>query len=272
MNICIRIIHTTTRDTAIYTFVLIIHYAIDYSGGINAKTANSMKTMKHDMAGSSAALGTFISLSKSSVFPYTIECWLAIVENNISPTAYRPDDVVTAVTGDTIEIVHTDAEGRMLLADVLALASRQVLKPSFHDSQDTHSPKLLIDYATLTGTCISSLSNRYIGAFCNKREKNEILMNVGDRCGERLWPFPLDKDFEDDLVSDVADVLQCRQPTEADHIYAATFLNRFVNPTSLWVHLDLGSAHRPGGLGHVGTDFTGSGVRASLQIIKDIIE
>ena len=81
-----------------------------------------------------------------------MECWLAIVENNIDAQGYRPDDVVTAVTGDTIEIVHTDAEGRMLLADVLALASRKVIKPAIHHVQvEALSPRLLIDFATLTG-------------------------------------------------------------------------------------------------------------------------
>ena len=81
----------------------------------------------------------------------SVECWLAIVENNIGASAYRPDDVVTAVTGDSIEVVHSDAEGRMLLADVLALASRKVTRPAVHGIDDLMSPKFLIDFATLTG-------------------------------------------------------------------------------------------------------------------------
>ena len=231
-----------------------------------------MKTMKHDMAGSAAALGTFLALianeNESITAGYQVECWLAIVENNISPTAFRPDDVVTSVTGTTIEVVHSDAEGRMLLADVLALASRKVIKSTFHSLQDEISPKILIDFATLTGTCITSLSNKYIGALSNKNELHKKLIDISSQCGERIWPFPLDDDYEDDLKSDIADILQCRQPTEADHIYATSFLKKFVNPMVAWVHLDLGSAYKAGGLNHVGTDYTGSGVISAVEIIK----
>jgi leucyl aminopeptidase len=251
--------------------VVLVGKGVTYdTGGINLKSANSMKTMKHDMGGSAAALGTLLALTQTS-FPYPVECWLAIVENNIDVNAYRPDDVVTAVTGTSIEIVHTDAEGRMILADVLALASRKVRKLAFHSLNDALSPSLMIDFATLTGTCISSLSNRYIGAFTNRRNYVEQIIQAGESCGERVWPFPCDDDFEEDLKSDIADVLQCRQPTEADHIYATSFLKMFVNPAVPWVHLDLGSAYRPGGLGHVGSDYTGSGVRAATAIIKKIL-
>ena len=155
----------------------------------------------------------------------------------------------------------------MLLADTLALASRKVIKPSVHGLADMQSPKFLIDYATLTGTCISSLTNRYIGAFSNKPELISSIIRAGETSGERIWPFPIDEDFNDDLKSDIADVLQCRIPGEGDHIYAASLLKRFVNPTVPWVHLDLGSAHRPGGLGHVDSDYTGTGVRASIELL-----
>ena len=248
------------------------------TGGINLKSAGSMKTMKHDMAGSSAALGAFSALCAAPTLggeagEHPLELWLAVCENNAGPLAFRPDDVVRAVTGESVEIVHSDAEGRLLLADTLALASRLALRPAFHGMHEAgSSPVLLLDLATLTGTCVASLSNRYIGAFSNRRERVAELISIGERCGERLWPFPLDEDFEEDLRSDVADVLQCRQQTEADHVYAATFLRRFVNPRAPWVHLDLGSAHRPGGLGHVASDFTGSGVRAALAIVKAALQ
>lgn len=247
------------------------------TGGINLKSANSMKTMKHDMAGSSVALGVFFALAETN-FPHDVECWLPIVENNVhvstsssgSETAgFRPDDVVTAVTGDTIEVVHSDAEGRMLLADTLAIASRKTLKSNFHGIQNNVTPKLIIDFATLTGTCISSLTSRYIGAFTNKRELSQLIIKCGETSGERIWPMPLDADFEEDLQSDLADVLQCRQPVEGDHIYAAAFLNKFVNPIAPWIHMDLSSSYRSGGLGHVATDITGAGVRVSVEIIQE---
>lgn len=176
------------------------------TGGINLKSANSMKTMKHDMSGSAAALATLITLA-STHFPQPAECWLAIAENNNGREAFRPDDVVSTVTGETIEIVHSDAEGRMLLADVLALASRQSTAVTQSELEST-SPALLIDFATLTGTCISSLSNRYIGALSNRPEYVSEIIAAGARSGERAWPFPLDEDFAEDLKSDVADVLQ----------------------------------------------------------------
>ena len=265
-------IHSSTPTTSNRPIVLVGKGVCYDTGGINIKSANSMKTMKHDMAGSAAALGAFVALISNQDEPivtaYPIECWLAIVENNISPTAFRPDDVVTAVTGTTIEVVHSDAEGRMLLADVLALASRKIVKAAFHSLTDEISPKIMIDFATLTGTCITSLSNKYVGAFSNKSEFYKRIVDISSQCGERIWPFPLDDDYEEDLKSDIADILQCRQPTEADHIYATSFLKKFVNPAVPWVHLDLGSAYKSGGLNHVPTDYTGSGVMSAVEIIK----
>lgn len=229
-----------------------------------------MKTMKHDMAGSAVALGLMIALSKCSC-PYPVECWIALAENNIGIDAYRPDDVIRSLSGMTIEIVNTDAEGRLLLADTLSLASRKVKVPSIHRGlEDSMSPKLVIDFATLTGTCITSLSNRYIGVFSNRNDLINTIINTNDKCGERMWPFPLDDDYDDDLKSDIADILQCKVSTEADHIYAAAFLKKFVNPSAPWIHLDLGSAYKPGGLGHIGTDYTGSGVRAAFALIQQV--
>jgi leucyl aminopeptidase len=252
--------------------VVLVGKGVTYdTGGVNLKSANSMKTMKHDMAGSAVALGVFGALASQTCFPHPVELWLAIAENNNGPNAYRPDDVVAAVTGDTIEVVHSDAEGRMLLADVLALASRKVRVPSVHDITDVYSPKIVCDFATLTGTCISSLSNRYIGGFSNRKELASQLIQAGEVSGERCWPFPMDSDFIEDLKSDIADVLQCRQPTEADHIYAASFLQRFVSSAVPWVHFDLSSAFRPGGNIHVNTDYTGSGVRCAVELLTNFI-
>ena len=252
--------------------LVIVGKGVTYdTGGVNIKSANSMKTMKHDMGGAAAALGMVWALANTG-YSRPIEVWLAIAENNIDHNAYRPDDVVTAITGDTIEVVHTDAEGRMLLADTLAIASRKAHIPSIHGSElsSTLSPKLMIDAATLTGTCISSLSNRYIGTFTNRPNLVNDIITAGSTSGERLWPFPCDDDYAEDLKSDIADVLQCRQPTEADHIYATSFLKRFVSPSVSWIHLDLGSAYRSGGLGHIGTDYTGAGVRSGVELIRNM--
>ena len=253
--------------------LVVIGKGVTYdTGGVNVKGANSMKTMKHDMSGAASALGICWALAHSD-FPFPIECWLPIVENNIDARGYRPDDVVSAVTGETIEVVHTDAEGRMLLADTLALASRKVIRPMIHGRGDlaAMSPCLVLDAATLTGTCISALSNRYIGVFSNRDDLLTLACGVGHAVGERCWGLPADDDFAEDLKSDIADILQCRQPTEADHIYAMSFLRRFVNPAVPWIHMDLGSAFRVGGLGHVSTDYTGSGVRAGVGLIHALL-
>ena len=239
------------------------------TGGLNLKSAGAMRTMKHDMAGSSVALGLLCAL-KSVEAPFPVECWLILVENNVNTLSYRPDEVVTAVTGDTIEVVHTDAEGRMLLADVLALASRRVQSRLVSNSDPP--PRLVLDFATLTGTCITSLSTRYIGACTSRRDMADTVIISGDQCGERAWPFPCDDDFDEDLESDVADVLQCRQATTADHIYAFAFLRRFVRTHVPWVHLDLASSHRTEGfLGHVPGAYTGAGVRLGFQLIHNLL-
>ncbi|HMD58360.1 MAG TPA: hypothetical protein VKG66_01150, partial [Steroidobacteraceae bacterium] len=179
-----------------------------------------------------------------------------ITENNIGPNAYRPQEIVRALNGTTIQVIHTDAEGRMALADTLALAARA-------------RPALMIDYATLTGACVNALTERYSGAFTNRPAFADALLTAGAASGERVWQFPLDADFDSDLTSKLADIMQCAVDGKGDHILAARFLNRFVPETVPWVHLDLSSATRNGGLAHVPTDVTGFGVRFTLQLLLD---
>jgi leucyl aminopeptidase len=225
------------------------------TGGVNVKPAKYMNGMHEDMQGSAVALGTLLSLSRIGV-NYAIDCWLALAENHIGSKAYKPNDVVTACNGTTIEVKHTDAEGRMVLADTLALASRE-------------KPHALIDYATLTGACIYSLSSRYSGVFTNRAKLNETLIEAGSNSGERVWPFPLDEDFDESLESPVADTLQCTLEGDADHILAARFLKRFVDDKINWVHVDLAASNHKGGLGHVPTDTTGFGVRFTLNLLAE---
>jgi len=225
------------------------------TGGTNLKPANYMFGMHEDMQGSAVALGTFLALTRMKVnFP--MECWLALAMNHIGPKAYKPNDVVTASDGTTIEIVHTDAEGRMVLADTLALASK--LKP-----------KLMIDYATLTGACIYSLGTAYSGAFTNKEELIPTLIQAGKDSGERVWSFPMDEDFDKAIESDIADVKQCSLEAGMDHILASRFLQRFVKNDTPWIHIDLSSSNRKGGLAHIPTDTTGFGIRFTLNLLLD---
>jgi len=214
---------------------------------------DDMNGMHEDMQGSAVALGTLLALSRLKV-NYPVDCWLALAENHIGSKAYKPNDVVTACNGTSIEVKHTDAEGRMVLADTLALASKE-------------KPHVMIDYATLTGACIYSLSSRYSGVFSNRDSLHAPLTTAGRDSGERVWPFPLDKDFDDSLKSDIADTLQCTLEGDADHILAARFLKRFVDDDIHWVHVDLAASNHKGGLGHIATDTTGFGVRYTLNLL-----
>jgi leucyl aminopeptidase len=223
------------------------------TGGVNVKPARHMNGMHEDMQGSAVALGTLLALTRLN-FDHPVDCWLALAENHIGSKAYKPNDVVTASNGTSIEVKHTDAEGRMILADTLALASKG-------------KPYLLIDYATLTGACIYSLSSRYSGVFSNREALHGPLTSAGRASGERVWPFPLDKDFDEALKSTIADTLQCTLEGEADHILAARFLNRFVDKKTNWVHVDLAASNHKGGLGHIPTDTTGFGVRYTLNLL-----
>lgn len=225
------------------------------TGGVNLKTAKSMFGMHGDMQGSAVALGTLLALSRLRV-PFRVDCWLAMARNQIGPKAYTQNDVISASNGVTIEIVHTDAEGRMVLADTLALASKS-------------EPVLLLDYATLTGSCVTALGTRYSGAFCNQAALQAPVRAAGQTSGERVWPFPVDADYDEALQSEVADVKQCIIEGEADHILAARFLSRFVPATLPWVHIDLSASEHKGGLGHVPGNVTGFGVRFSLNLLLD---
>jgi leucyl aminopeptidase len=225
------------------------------TGGINLKTHRSMYLMHGDMQGSAVAVGTLLALMRRRM-PVEVDCWLAITENQTGPRAYRPQEIVRAANGVTIQVVHSDAEGRMVLADTLALAARE-------------RPALLLDFATLTGACVNALTERYSGAFTNRPELHEDLQRVGRSSGERVWCFPMDEDYDTDLESSIADVLQCAVEGKGDHILAARFLNRFVPGTLPWVHLDLSASDRKGGLAHVPTEFTGFGVRYASRLLAD---
>ncbi|HEH9441751.1 M17 family metallopeptidase [Aeromonas sobria] len=223
------------------------------SGGYNLKVAGSMYGMHLDMGGSAVALGTLYAISRAQL-PYEVHCWLAIAENHIGPHAYRPGEVVTAINGTTIEVVDTDAEGRMVLADALAMAV-----------QDT--PDLLLDYATLTGACKRALGSRYSGVFTNRIEWLPALVKLGQRSGERIWPFPLDDDFDDNIESEWADLLQCAPGSSPDHIDAARFLAHFVPEQTPWLHFDLSGFRNKGGNGVVSSEVTGFGVRLTLDLL-----
>ncbi len=222
------------------------------TGGHNLKPAKYMYGMHEDMNGSAVALGALLAASTLKL-PVNIDCWLAIAQNHISPTAYKQNDVVKALNGTTIEIVHTDAEGRMVLADTLTLAAKT-------------KPELIIDFATLTGSMHTALGSRRSGIFANHPEWQTRAIEAGERSGERVTAFPLDADYDVALDSKIADIKQCTDDGTADHILAARFLSKFIDDRP-WIHMDLSASSHSGGLGAVANDVTGFGVAWTMALL-----
>jgi leucyl aminopeptidase len=225
------------------------------TGGTNLKPFESMLDMHGDMQGSAVAVGTLLAISELK-FPLAVDAWLAITENRTGPNAYKSQDVITAANGKTIQTIHTDAEGRMVLADTLTFASRE-------------KPRLMIDYATLTGAVLNAITTRYSGVFTNRSDWHPRLKRTGRISGERVWPFPIGKEFLEDLRSETADIQQCSAKGSGDHILAGSFLAEFVENDTPWVHVDLAASNHKGGLAHVPTEVTGFGVRFTISLILD---
>jgi len=227
------------------------------TGGHNLKPTRYMHGMHEDMNGSAVALGILFAATRANL-AVNIDCWLAIAQNHIGPRAYKQNDVITALNGDTIEIINTDAEGRMVLADTLSLAVKQ-------------KPDVVIDFATLTGTMCIALGSRYSGFFSNNDNLAKEAVVSGKLCGERVLAFPMDPDYKIALKSTIADIKQCSMEHEADHILAAIFLSRFIGKTP-WIHMDLSASRNNGGLGAVGSDVTGFGVAWGVQMLQRILQ
>jgi leucyl aminopeptidase len=226
------------------------------TGGHNLKPARYMHGMHEDMTGSAIVLGMMAAASRMKL-PIQITGWLALAENHISPAAYRQNEVVEALNGTTIEIVHTDAEGRMVLADTLTLATRD-------------KPELIVDFATLTGSMHYALGSRMSGVFATSSELAHRASKAGQASGERVVIFPQPEDYDEALESQVADIKQCTLEGEADHILATRFLSRFVDKTP-WLHVDLSAHNCKGGLGAVATDITGFGVAWGMEILEQLV-
>jgi leucyl aminopeptidase len=213
------------------------------------------------MTGSAVALSLFRAMVEMEV-PYEVNAYLALAENLISHEGYRPNDVVVASNGISIEVIDTDAEGRMVLSDTLVLASEK-------------EPDLILDFATLTGSVVRALDTRRCGAYSNDLKFSELAVKVGERCGERVWNFPIGDDYEDALKSDTADVRQCSSASAADHIYAATFMSKFIGKVKdkpiTWLHVDLAADTNKGGLGLVSSETTGFGVRFGFNLAREFL-
>jgi leucyl aminopeptidase len=195
------------------------------TGGISIKPAAGMGDMKWDMAGSAVVIGLMrlLAARKAKVNAVGI---VGLVENMPSGTAQRPGDIVTSMSGQTIEVLNTDAEGRLVLADAMWYC------------QDRFKPALMIDLATLTGAVIVALGHNNAGLFANDDELADRLIAAGKAVGEEVWRLPLADAYDRDLESDAADVKNIGGGRAAGSITAAQFLQRFVNKVP-WAHLDI---------------------------------
>lgn len=225
------------------------------SGGLSLKSAESMETMKIDMAGSATVLGIFSALPKLK-FPVEVHGFIAACENMPSGTAMKPGDIVRSASGKTIEILNTDAEGRLILADALTEA-RNI------------RPKVIVDVATLTGACVVALGEEVTGLFSNNDETAQHLLNAADISGEHFWRLPLVREYRDQLKSTVADVKNITGKRWGGAITAALFLQEFVGDTP-WVHLDIAgpsyAERQTSPVNPVGG--TGVGVRTLLRYLE----
>lgn len=195
------------------------------SGGICIKPAANMHIMKSDMSGAAAVLGAIESIAAQNIACRVIAV-LPCAENMPSGSAMRPGDVVTSYSGKTVEILNTDAEGRLVLCDAISYALKH------------WTPCAMVDIATLTGACAIALGGEVGGLFCDDATLTERIRAIGGTVGEPFWPLPLWEGYQDNLKSEVADISHMG-PREGGAINAALFLKNFVDENVVWAHLDI---------------------------------
>ena len=230
------------------------------TGGISLKPAKFMEEMKYDMAGSAVVVGLLKSfaLRKAKINAVGV---VGLVENMPGGNAQRPGDIVKSFSGKTIEVLNTDAEGRLVLADALSFAEKK------------YKPKFIIDLATLTGAIIISLGEEYAGLFSNNDELSKNIFKSSENVNEKVWRLPLHKNYDKLMNSTIADVQNINYVGGAGSITAAQFLQRFILNKTPWAHLDIaGMAFskkaanlNPGGA-------TGFGVRLLNYLVKEYYE
>lgn len=217
-------VHLSYKPRGAKKTIALVGKAVTFdSGGLSIKSADGMMTMKIDMAGAATVLGVFQAIRELKL-PIAVHGIFLAVENMPSGSAYRPGDVVKAMDGTTIEVLNTDAEGRVTLADALSYAK-------------TFEPDTIIDLATLTGACVIALGEDIAGLLTNSRKLSEKLLSAAEEAGEALWELPLYEPYMDLIRSKIADIKNTG-PRSGGTINAALFLKPFVGDTP-WAHLDI---------------------------------
>ncbi|GAB4190596.1 MAG: leucyl aminopeptidase [Simkaniaceae bacterium] len=229
------------------------------TGGLNLKPTGKMETMKGDMAGAGAVLGLLKAAALLSLKANIVGI-VPLAENSIDAKSYKPGDVYPSYLGKTVEIINTDAEGRLVLADALAYG------------QATFHPSRIIDLATLTGAIGIAVGDQRTGMFSNDSALSDILMEAGDATGEKLWPFPMDEEYYEGLKSNIADLKNATTDRMAGSIVGAKFLEAFIKDVP-WAHLDIGFT---GYLDHPKyyhpTSGSGVGIRMLIEAIERLYE
>lgn len=224
------------------------------TGGLNLKPTGSMETMKCDMSGAAAALGT-IHAAAALKLKKNITCVIPSTENSIGATSYKPGDVYRAYSGKTVEIGNTDAEGRLILADALAYTEKNL------------KPTRIIDFATLTGAVVVCLGEETTGLMSNDDALADSLQKAGEATYERVWRLPLFEEYKKQLKSDIADIKNIGG-RQAGTITAAMFLKEFVGDTP-WAHLDIaGTAFLSKARRYHPQNGTGVGVRLMIEYLQ----
>jgi leucyl aminopeptidase len=198
------------------------------AGGMNVKPGTFMQGMHMDMAGGAAVAYAMILAAKLGT-PGSLVGTIVAVENMMSPTAYRPGDIITSMSGKTIEVLNTDAEGRILLADALTYTAR-------------FQPSLMIDVATLTGASIIALGQRACAIFTRHPEYEAMCRELGEKSGSYVWPLPLWDEYAEEIAGtfgDLTNIHNQHQARAAGAVLGAIFLAQFVAPEIPWVHMDI---------------------------------
>lgn len=225
------------------------------SGGISIKPAEKMEEMKFDMCGAAAVIGVVEAAARLAL-PVKVTGIFAATDNLPSGSAYKPGEIITMMNGKTVEIVNTDAEGRMILGDALHYASN--LKPDH-----------IIDYATLTGACVVALGNEAAGLFSNDDDLAQKLIQCGETTGDRVWRMPAWDDYRDLIRSEWAD-MKNTGGRWGGAITAAVFLKEFVECPS-WAHLDIaGTAYTESETAREARGATGAGVRVTVELLRSL--
>ena len=229
------------------------------SGGISIKPGAGMEDMKWDMGGAGAVAGTMVALAKRKAKANVVGV-CGLVENMPDGKAQRPGDVVKTMSGQTVEVINTDAEGRLVLCDAL------------HWAQNEFDPAAVIDFATLTGAMLIALGHEQAGLFSNDDTLADNLSAAGKTSGDKVWRMPIGPAYDKLIDSPIADMKNVG-PREAGSITAAQFLKRFIKDGTPWAHLDIAGmawSNKPGAT--YGKGATGYGVRLLDQYVRDVLE